>query len=1200
MSIEAPRPTMSVEDLKRVKNSVIGNPVAKTTLSRDPLFMRSLVECIDVASVGGTVGNEIKVEAVHIVASLSYGSESALETLLRLQTPRILIFALSQFTPTDPLPLRSAYARALRAIVASVAEIVGPSEYGLRPETTGPMQIETKEALGLIFARLARSVITNHTTTNHTNNLTNHTPDNQIETLDILLPLLLSPSPQLATPIVQLLASATRSLHHRTTLASYLPPSERLAANAAKSKKRGWEKIASPTSPSAALPATSPIIGRSTSGGGGGGAGGAGGGNGGGWVVRVLVGLLARSKDVKLQEAALLALVALAKENAGVAVPLARGMVYQPDLFGPPLALIHTLMRSRNVDVQLAACLCATHILRATHASSHAASTTHVFDYAQTTYAQVPLDDACVRAVLNMVNRVVVEGGGEAVERRVRGCYILYHLTTDDRALCQFAYDRMCLDTLAGVVKTITPVEPKEGWDESESEGVVRLREASLTAIATLGLFNEQIRRAITDVHGLLPYIMTALRQGIPPDELTSTDDSLSASSSSSKVTRARRLSGGSGTATPIASSSSRPLSDIPDIPKSASTSFGERKGAATNAAGVRYAGCQCVRVLARGVSVLRTTIVDSGLGMEVFGIVMRGARVLEEGGGAKRRRGVGGGDRVDGGDGDEEDGGEVDGDGEDGGEGVEMEGEEVEDRRVLNAALAAVCNIVMEFSPLRPIYLRKGLMPRLVQILNRSSDSSLRLNALWAVKNSLNRTTSETKRDMMSDLGWNRLFELLHDPDLTIQEQAYGIIRNLSSDEDGMEMVFQEMGQDAVLDSITEAISLEHPAYPTTPVSPTSSSTSPATPPHLPAPSLADRTPTLIQALWALANLCSGPSTLTSSVLQKPQLLLNLRTCLAECGSEVRKPAVQCVLVLAQEHPRRRRALVDAGVVGTLRRLCEWGPTVVGAASSSSTYGGAGYPGVIGRTPSGGAATSHGAVVPIPGTGTTVADLYAQAHAQHQAHTHPQRPSYANYRAQSATATTTAGSGSSSIAGAGAGVSASVPTTASIPPYSAYMPPGSMSTSAVSASIDGNPGTYAAYAAQQAQQAQQQAQQAQQQAQQMQALAAMGYGAYVSPYASGPQFAYPSPHPSYYQTTGPGLYHAYPSGPGVHTAHYPHPIHPPTHAHHAHSGVIGGAVSGGATAGAGVGASMDMDKEVYERARMALDWLEHGDGSGS
>ncbi|KAF6748764.1 hypothetical protein DFP72DRAFT_915421 [Ephemerocybe angulata] len=217
MSVEEPSTLMSVQDLKRVKNSVIGNPVAKTALSRDVAFVRSLVECVDVASVVGTVGNELGAEAAHIIASLSYGSESALDTLLRLQTPRILIFALSQFTPTDPLPLRSAYARALRAVVASVAEIVGPSEYGLRPEPTGPMQIETKAALELIFA---------------------------IETLDSLLPLLLSPSPQLATPIVHLLSSATRSLHHRTTLSSYLPPSERIAA----------------TSPSGAN-ATSPIAG---------------------------------------------------------------------------------------------------------------------------------------------------------------------------------------------------------------------------------------------------------------------------------------------------------------------------------------------------------------------------------------------------------------------------------------------------------------------------------------------------------------------------------------------------------------------------------------------------------------------------------------------------------------------------------------------------------------------------------------------------------------------------------------------------------------------------------------------------------------------------------------------------------------------------------------------------------------------------
>jgi hypothetical protein len=37
-------------------------------------------------------------------------------------------------------------------------------------------------------------------------------------------------------------------------------------------------------------------------------------------------------------------------------------------------------------------------------------------------------------------------------------------------------------------------------------------------------------------------------------------------------------------------------------------------------------------------------------------------------------------------------------------GEGGEVAEDELEDRRVLGAALAAVCNIVNEFSPLRPV----------------------------------------------------------------------------------------------------------------------------------------------------------------------------------------------------------------------------------------------------------------------------------------------------------------------------------------------------------------------------------------------------------------------------------------------------------------------------------------------------------------
>jgi hypothetical protein len=139
---------------------------------------------------------------------------------------------------------------------------------------------------------------------------------------------------------------------------------------------------------------------------------------------------------------------------------------------------------------------------------------------------------------------------------------------------------------------------------------------------------------------------------------------------------------------------------------------------------------------LARGVAVLRTNIVDSGLGMEVFRIVVRGSKST-----TSTRDDSGLGRRGE----DDEAGG--------------REGEE-EDRRVLNAALAAVCNIVMEFSPLRPIYLEQGLMPRLVQLLLHSGDSAIRMNALWAIKNLLYKSSTETKRDVMRELGWTRVFE--------------------------------------------------------------------------------------------------------------------------------------------------------------------------------------------------------------------------------------------------------------------------------------------------------------------------------------------------------------------------------------------------------------------------------------------------------
>ena len=176
------------------------------------------------------------------------------------------------------------------------------------------------------------------------------------------------------------------------------------------------------------------------------------------------------------------------------------------------------------------------------------------------------------------------------------------YLVTDDHEFCRNAFQHGSLGKLSTLVTSITPLQGGTEWDREESESTSSLREvspisefcpalriiafqAALMAIATLCLFENDIRREVTEKLNLVPVIHAGLSDGH---------------------------------------------------------------------VGVRYAACQCVRVLSRAVAVIRTNIVDSGLGLSVFALFNK----------------------------------------------------EDEDRRVTSVALAAVCNLVNDFSPLRPVNL--------------------------------------------------------------------------------------------------------------------------------------------------------------------------------------------------------------------------------------------------------------------------------------------------------------------------------------------------------------------------------------------------------------------------------------------------------------------------------------------------------------
>lgn len=232
----------------------------------------------------------------HVNSSLrcTLGSPEALRGLLHANAHQSFLYAISRFGPSEPVPTKAAFARALRAIAAACAELVGPSQWGLGNDSS-PVRDDAKLALEYLFqVRRDLPVSSCFSFWVLTASIA------QLEVLDVYLPLLTDASTRVSMCIAQLLGAALRAPSHRSTVAEWVPPAER--TREAPRGRRRWER------PETVAPAQS---------------------SGGGWVARRLTSLL-RCRDVKVQETALNALAALAKDNHDVAVHLAKGPVGRP------------------------------------------------------------------------------------------------------------------------------------------------------------------------------------------------------------------------------------------------------------------------------------------------------------------------------------------------------------------------------------------------------------------------------------------------------------------------------------------------------------------------------------------------------------------------------------------------------------------------------------------------------------------------------------------------------------------------------------------------------------------------------------------------------------------------------------------------------------------------------------------------------
>lgn len=132
-----------------------------------------------------------------------------------------------------------------------------------------------------------------------------------------------------------------------------------------------------------------------------------------------------------------------------------------------------------------------------------------------------------------------------------------------------------------------------------------------------------------------------------------------------------------------------------------------ENNSAEGNPPSVLIAACGCIRALSRSISILRTSLMDAGVALPTFSLVRH----------------------------DNDD--------------------------VKIAATAAVCNLVLDFSPMRKSITEAGALEVLCNHV-KGSNGPLRLNALWALKHLMLEADAAMKRSCLECLGVEYLMSII------------------------------------------------------------------------------------------------------------------------------------------------------------------------------------------------------------------------------------------------------------------------------------------------------------------------------------------------------------------------------------------------------------------------------------------------------
>lgn len=88
------------------------------------------------------------------------------------------------------------------------------------------------------------------------------------------------------------------------------------------------------------------------------------------------------------------------------------------------------------------------------------------------------------------------------------------------------------------------------------------------------------------------------------------------------------------------------------------------------------------------------------------------------------------------------------------------------------------MCNILMEFNRVKELCIEKGLKQMIN--LTQAKDNELRLNAIFAFKNLAFQLHIDKRKQVLNELPWKYIRDLINDTEPSIQEQALRFLQNM------------------------------------------------------------------------------------------------------------------------------------------------------------------------------------------------------------------------------------------------------------------------------------------------------------------------------------------------------------------------------------------------------------------------------------